>query len=299
MLSYTAYLRVYEPLSAFEEPELSRWVAYAASPSRPRRLSTLEAEYVGALRRLTAQPPVIIPDTESQDAYIRRAEGVTYVCPWQTRLRSWLALSHLRAPARPPLADAFALREAERAVRTYVGTCAGTASLKTYIQTSSWCVPLVWFAMFSPAERRLALGPGGETGAAGPAAASVMRTLMYATAMAQARRRLARGLAAVRQGLRGPLGREEDIRRRSLAITAHLEHLARWLEEFHPQSVVELDYGGLVNLLDDDALRSDQSVAEIAAAVSGLCRDEPELAIAMYRRAAGRCQALRAAETAN
>jgi len=63
--------------------------------------------------------------------------------------------------------------------------------------------------------------------------------------------------------------------------------------------VVELDYGGLVNLLDDDALRSDQSVAEIAAAVSGLCRDEPELAIAMYRRAAGRGQALRAAETAN
>jgi hypothetical protein len=41
------------------------------------------------------------------------------------------------------------------------------------------------------------------------------------------------------------------------------------------------------------------SVAEIAAAVSGLCRDEPELAIPMHRPAAGRCQALRAAETAN
>ena len=294
-MPYTAYLRVYEPLSAFEEPELSRWVAYAASPSRPRRLSALEAEYVGALRRLTTQPPVIIPDTESEDAYIRWAEGVTYVCPWQTRLRSWLALSHLRATARPPLVDAFAPREAERAMRAY----AGAGSLKMYIQTSPWCVPLVWFAMFSPAERWLALGPGGGTGAAGPATASAMRTLMYATAMAQARRRLARGLAAVRQGLRGPLGREEDIRRGSLAVTAHLEHVASWLEEFHPQSVVELDYGGLVNLLDDDALRSDQSVAEIAAAVSGLCRDEPELAIPVYRRAAGRCQALRAAETAN
>jgi len=39
-MPYAAYLPVYEPLSAFEEPELSRWVAYAASPSRPRRPCT-------------------------------------------------------------------------------------------------------------------------------------------------------------------------------------------------------------------------------------------------------------------
>lgn len=40
-------------------------------------------------------------------------------------------------------------------------------------------------------------------------------------------------------------------------------------------------------------------MAEIGAAISGLSQDEPELAIAMYRRAAGRWQALRAAESAN
>jgi hypothetical protein len=40
-----------EPLSAFGEPELSRWVAYAASPSRRRRLSALEAEYTDACYR--------------------------------------------------------------------------------------------------------------------------------------------------------------------------------------------------------------------------------------------------------
>lgn len=298
-MPYAAYLRVYEPLSAFEEPELSRWVAYAASPSRPRRLQALEAEYSEALRRIAALPPVVVPDTESEDAYIRWADGVTYICPWQTQLRSWLALSHLRATARPPLADAFSSREAQRAARALAQTYGDASAPKTYIQTSAWSVPLAWFAMFSPAERWLALGPGGGTGAAGPATASAMRTLMYATAMAQARRRLARGLAAVRQGLRGPLGREEDIRRGSLAVTAHLEHVASWLEEFHPQSVVELDYGGLVNLLDDDALRSDQSVAEIGAAIRGLSEDEPELAIAMYRRAAGRRQVLCAAESAN
>jgi hypothetical protein len=298
-MPYAAYLRVYEPLSAFPEPELSHWAAYAASPDRPRRLNALEAEHAEALRRVAAIPPIVVPEDESEHAYIRWADGVTYVCPWQTRLRSWLALGHLRATTRPPLADAFSPTEAARAARAFARTYADSTSLRTYIQTSAWCVPLSWFVLFSPAERWLALGPGDETGVGASAMASAVRTLIYATAMAQARRRLARSLTAVRRGLTGALGDSEDIRRRSLAITAELEDVGRWLEEFHPQSIVELDYGGLVNLLDDDSLRGDQSVAEIGAAVSGLAQDEPELAIAMYRRTAARWQDVRAAETAN
>src|SRR5579875_1179553 len=299
-MPYAAYLRVYEPLSAFREPELSRWAAYAASPTRPRRLNALEAEHAESLRRVTAVPPVVVPDEESEDAYIRWADGVTYVCPWQTRLRSWLALGHLRATSRPPLADAFSPAEAASAAEAFARRYGDITSLRTYIQTSAWHVPLSWFALFSPPERWLALGQGRETGT-GPssATASAVRTLIYATAMAQARRRLARALAAVRQGLHGPLAGPEDVRRDSLAITAQLEDLARWLEEFHARSVVELDYGGLVNLLDDDALRGDQSVAEISAAIRGINQDEPELAIAMYRRAAARWQALRVIESAN
>ena len=299
MLPYAAYLRVYEPLSAFEEPELSRWVAYAASPHRPRRREALEAEYADALRRVTALPPIVVPDKESEHAYVRWADGVIYICPWQTRLRSWLALGHLRATARPPLADAFSPSQAAEAARAFATTYGDGTSLRTYIQTSAWSVPLTWFAMFSPAERWLALGPGDEFGAGSSATTSAVRTLIYATAMTQARRRLARSLAAVRKGLQGALDTSETVRRRSLAMTAELEDVGRWLEDFHIQSVVELDYGGLVNLLNDDALRGDQSVAEIRAAISGLNRDEPELAIAMYRRAADRWQTLRAAESAN
>jgi hypothetical protein len=299
VLPYAAYLRVYEPLSAFEEPELSRWVAYAASPHRPRRREALEAEYADALRRVTALPPIVVPDKESEHAYVRWADGVIYICPWQTRLRSWLALGHLRATARPPLADAFSPSQAAEAARAFATTYGDGTSLRTYIQTSAWSVPLTWFAMFSPAERWLALGPGDEFGAGSSATTSAVRTLIYATAMTQARRRLARSLAAVRKGLQGALDTSETVRRRSLAMTAELEDVGRWLEDFHIQSVVELDYGGLVNLLNDDALRGDQSVAEIRAAISGLNRDEPELAIAMYRRAADRWQTLRAAESAN
>jgi hypothetical protein len=67
-----------------------------------------------------------------------------------------------------------------------------------------------------------------------------------------------------------------------------LAEVGRWLEEFHPYSLVELDYGGLVHLVSDDALRGDQSVAEIRAAIDGAARGECALAAAMYMRARNR-----------
>jgi hypothetical protein len=78
-----------------------------------------------------------------------------------------------------------------------------------------------------------------------------------------------------------------------------IEDVGRWLEEFHPRALVELDYGGLVHLLDDESLRADQSVAEVAAAITGLETGELELAIAMYQRLRARWRVLEAAESAS
>ena len=105
---YAAYLRVYEPLSAFGSAEARRWADYAASPQRPRRAAALDAEQAESLSRLIATPPIAAPEEESPHAYVRWADGVTYVCPWQSRLRSWLALARLRATTRPLLATSFA-----------------------------------------------------------------------------------------------------------------------------------------------------------------------------------------------
>ena len=74
----------------------SRWAAYAASP-RPRRRDSLAAEHAEALRRVIAAPQVVVPERESEHAYVRRADGVTYVCPWQTRLRCLLAYGRMLA----------------------------------------------------------------------------------------------------------------------------------------------------------------------------------------------------------
>src|SRR5439155_12918691 len=118
-----------------------------------------------------------------------------------------------------------------------------------------WTVPLPWFALFEQEERRLVLGERHPAGVApgAPAKTGLDRALVYLTAMSRARRRAARALHVVQRTLgEGP------------AVEA-LDEVARWLEEFHPHALVELDYGGLVHLLDDDALSADSSVGEIAA----------------------------------
>ena len=192
MRPYAAYLRVYEPLSAFGPAEADRWADYAASPERPRRAATLDAEQAESLSRLIATPPIAAPEQESRHAYVRWADGVTYICPWQSRLRSWLVLARLRATARPLLGTAFAAGQADGALRDFALWQAQASSLRVFIQACTWSVPAAWFVPFAPEERWLVLGGPGDPEARGPATASATRTLIYATAMSQARRRVAR-----------------------------------------------------------------------------------------------------------
>jgi hypothetical protein len=156
----------------------------------------------------------------------------------------------------------------------------------------------VWFAPFAPEERWLVLGTAAEPEARGPATASATRTLSYATAMPQARRRVAGALAAVRRAQAAGLAAQPGGPGPAAAYP-ELAEVGRWLEEFHPRSLVELDYGGLVHLLNDAALRADQSVAEVSAAIRALDDGEQELAAAMYQRLRTRWQALEALELAN
>jgi len=297
VLPYAAYLRVYEPLSAFSEAEGQRWAAYAASADRPRRAGALAAEQADSLRRAVALTPVPAPRRESDHAYVRWLDGVTYVCPWQTRLRSWLALTRLRASAPSLTEAAFSAGQADAAVRDFARWRSQESSPRVHIQASTWWVPFAWFVPFAPDERWLVLGTPSEPGDGGRATAAGTRTLVYATAMAQARTRVAKALGVLRRarGLpaAGALGGDP------VTMGADLKLLGAWLEEFHPHALVELDYGGLVHLLDDDALCADQSVAEVSAAISAVSAGEIEFATAMCQRFTGRWRALEALEQAS
>jgi hypothetical protein len=278
-MTYAAYLRIYEPVSAFHEPERSRWAAYAASASRPAGRDSLSAEHAEALRRAVVVPRTAGPEQGSQHAYIRRADGITYVCPWQTRLCFLPADGDEASGGR----DEVTGQQPRR----------GSAG-RLHIQGSAWTVPLPWFVLFAASERWLALGPRGPRTSA-TATASATRALRYTTAMSRARRRAARGLAALRDVRVGHEVAAWDV----VLAEAELAEVGRWLEDFHPYSLVELDYGGLVQLISDDALRADQSVAEIGAALVGLAKGQCELAIAMYKRAHSRWRAFAELELAN
>ena len=296
-MTYAAYLRIYEPVAAFHEPERSRWSAYAASTARPRRRDSLAVEHAEALHRAIAAPEIVVPEQESGHAYIRRADGVTYVCPWQTRLRCLLSYGRMLSTADSALPGVVPVRDdhetmADLARLTEEGL-PGPAT-RPHILASVWAVPLPWFVPFAATERWLALGPGARRPAA-PQTASATRALLYTTLMSRARRRVARGLAALRCLPPGFAGATWDPAR----AETELGEVGRWLAEFHPYSLVELDYGGLVQLLSDDALSSDQSVAEIAAAVDGVTKGERELAVAMYKRAQSRWRAFAEFEMAN
>ena len=305
-MTYAAYLRIYQPVAAFHEPDRSRWAAYAASSARPRRRDSLAAEHAEALHRAIAAAEIVLPDRESEHAYVRHADGVTYVCPWQTRLRCLLSYSRMLSiagsalpgvlPGVLPAGDDTETMAAltRLAGELLPGPGRPGAETRLHILASVWTVPLAWFVPFAAAERWLALGPGAQRPSA-PQTASATRALLYTTSMSRARKRVARGLAALRDLPTGFAGAGWDPGR----AETELAEMGRWLEDFHPYSLVELDYGGLVQVLSDDALSSDHSAAEIAAAIDGVAKGERELALAMYQRAHSRWRGLAEYEMAN
>src|SRR6202011_4963430 len=106
---------------------------------------------------------------------------------------------------------------------------------------------------------------------------------------------VARGLAALRGASDGYI----DAAWEPLRAEAELSEVGRWLEEFHPYSLVELDYGGVGDPLSDDAPCGGQTGAEISAALRGVAKGECELAMAMYKRAHSRWRAFAEFELAN
>ncbi|MFJ4920758.1 hypothetical protein [Streptomyces sp. NPDC088725] len=282
LVPYTSYLRVYEPLAAFPEPERSHWARYA----RRGRTPTAQDELRGSLADLLPTPPVPVPVHESGDAFVTEVDGVVCVCPWRTRLRGWLALEELAEQLPPPLLDAVLPPVVRgQAAADYERWRDRNPDARPWIRSAVWQVPVRWFTLFSDDERTYE-----EAGAqVGEDAADVSKAhvLRYRTPMVQARRRVARALKALRDAMDdGPL-------------IEGLVDVGRWLEEFHPRSLVELDYGGLVHVLSAERLDEDHSAADVAAGIAALRAGDGEGASEAYGRLSERWRAVRDLQFAN
>ncbi|WP_255751979.1 hypothetical protein [Kitasatospora sp. A2-31] len=299
---YAAHLRVYEPLAAYPEAERARWQAYvaehgpdAAEAGRPVAAAALEEQRT-ALAELVGRTPRPLPERESERAFVRALDGVLYVCPWATRLRSWQALEELAGAAPVALVDT-ALPPASRAAAEADRDRwrAEHPDARPWILTSRWEVPVRWFLPFGEEDRCFvpAGGPGGEAAgaAAAPAAAGGGKgegpALFYLTPMAQARRRVARAYRALREAVP-----EGDLVRGA-------EQVGRWLEEFHPRSLVELDYGGLVHLLGPERLLADRSAGELEDGLRALREGDAAEALRAYEELTVRWRRVLALRYAN
>ncbi|GAU66390.1 hypothetical protein SSP35_03_00380 [Streptomyces sp. NBRC 110611] len=262
---YMAYLRVYEPLAAFPEPERSHWARYAKRDDTP----TAQDEQRRALADLLPTPPVPVPVHESADAFIAVVDEVICVCPWRTRLRGWQALEALEELLPPPVLDAALPPVVRRQAATdYERWRERNPDARPWIRGAAWHIPVRWFVLFDDDEREYV--PGDRS-----------PVLRYRTPMVQARRRVARGLRTLRGSLEeGPL-------------IDGLVDVGRWLEEFHPRSLVELDYGGLVHAVPEEWLAEDRSAAEVADGLAALREGDGERAGVAYEKLSRRWRAMR------
>jgi len=275
---FCAYLRVYEPLVAFDRERQRRWRTYAAEG---RAVDTLEGP---ALQRQLVTTALGVGWTRlpelPDEAYLLEDSGSLLACPWDLRQQAAQAALTARSGVPPPIADAFVpsalvtVAEEIRAEWQDPAQPLETRSPKLHESSSNWTVPLRWFVLVDSAEKELVLGPGE-------------RRLRYRTAMARARRRAHRALAVLRRTLG------------DTPITTAVEEGARWLEEFHPRSIVELDYGGLVVLFDERQLRDDDSPALAAEGLAALAKGDADAAGKAYETLVERWRAIQALERCN
>jgi hypothetical protein len=273
IVPYAAYLRVYEPLAAFPEPERGHWTRYARRSERP----SYQDELRRSLADLLPTPPVPVPVQESAEAFVLEVDGVVCVCPWRTRLRGWQALQELPEELPNLVLDAMLPPVVRRqATMDYERWLARNPDARPWIRTATWQVPLNWFVLVSDEERRYEKGTG-----------EIPPMLRYRTPMVQARRRVARALRTLKDTIdEGPL-------------IDGLVDVGRWLEEFHPRSLVELDYGGLVHALPAGDLEGDRSAADVAAGIEALRQGDGAAAGEAYGRLVERWRAVRDRRSAN
>ena len=286
MTAHVAFLRVYEPLDAFDGEQRRSWEAYLAGRRWLPTADGVAQERAAALRALVGDPPRALPVLD-EHAHVAEVDGATLLCPWRTRLRALEALEEFVADLPDEVVEAFVpLPLVAAAGAELDGWREAHPGRRSHQLSSRWQVPLRWFVLVDAEERDARLGQP-TTGGGTPVHRRAGRSLVYRTAMSRARRRTARALSVLRRTV------DEG------AMTAAVEDLGRWLEEFHPRSLVELDYGGLVHLLDDAALQEDESARDVAAALAALADGDPDTAEAAYERVLSRMNALQAVESAS
>ncbi|GAA1839046.1 hypothetical protein GCM10009836_17620 [Pseudonocardia ailaonensis] len=252
---FLSYLRVYEPLRAFDGPAgAAVREGLARGAVRPERAGRRERELC---LRATVHGR-LLPASGSVDVLVLGGEGgEPFVCPLDTRPRAAAAILGFLAEEEAPALRSVIFGTSERSARRgaeHAVTELGEGA--AHVVSAGWTVPLPWFALVDPEERQVGTG--------------TQRRVWWRVPIAKAITRA---------------GRAERLVRENLGDGGPAEVLAEtrgWLERFDRRSIVELDYGGLVDLLDDEAIRDDESAALVQKALRLLRAGDPDGAAECY-----------------
>ncbi|WP_313814535.1 hypothetical protein [Glutamicibacter sp.] len=258
----TAHLRVYEPLSSFSD-----W-AQSIILNSPRLSS-------GQCDRLENQQlwertlrDVSDPFPHADDEFFRSVKMVDYqgteytrYCPGQIQARSLLAAEQAEEAMRAEVFDLLVPPAARRANGQRMDTDRLAADLThLHTRTSTWGIPLSWFALFRDDDEAEIVY-----------AEERLKTVRLYVPFEQAIDRLAWAVQAM--AAHAP----------AAPIFEELGTLGGWLESFDPQSVIELDYGLLAEIVWPD-----DSVNDLMHGIQALEDSDMTSAAAAYRRLSNR-----------
>lgn len=271
---YVCTLRVYEPLEAFGDTEAARWKEMVAAGA-PDPADAERSQAVAAARcLLTRKLP--LDRQELRQADTARADGALRFSPWSLRVQmaqaALLAADELPRPVGT-LAVPEPLLEESRAELSRWRSASSDPRL--HQMHSAFSVPIRWFTLVSDDERELWVDDDGPH-------------LRYRTEISAARRRVARAVSVLTKAMGG-----------DSEVTASVEALARWLEEFHAHSLVELDYGGVARLPGAEALENDHSAEDIAGILRSMADGEVDRAGELYQALTDRWRGIHIAERGN
>ncbi|MBE4717760.1 hypothetical protein [Pseudarthrobacter sp. AB1] len=294
-LPFSSTLRVYEPLDAF--PEGQRDAIRTAGARTASRAAVENAELLASLGRITRSggdpfptgrtdlvrvtsvpgvPPGRTPQAGTSDAGAAAGPGaesglgteiglgpgrILLYCPSQLVLRAGLAANALMEGIHGPLAEMLIPEEQRDKHQERIDHVkARDGAIRVHTRASTWGIPFSWFSLFMEGDHKDVVESGGR----------ILTVRVWAPiteAMERAR------YAVAHLALAAP----------DLDMLDDLAQLTEWLEVFHVNSMVELDYGAVA-----DKVYPDESPMDIRLGIECLAEGDMTGAAAAYRRLASR-----------
>ena len=276
-LPFSSTLRVYEPLDAF--PEEQRQAIQEAGARTASRAAVENAELLASLGRITRSGGdpfptgrtdlvrvTSVPAPSAGDAGETPADGdaaepVLLYCPSQLVLRAGLAANALMEGIHGPLAELLIPEEQRDKHQERIDQVkARDGSTRVHTRASTWGIPFSWFSLFMESDHKDVVESGGRI-------VTVRVWAPITEALERAR------YAVANLALAAP----------DLDMLDDLAQLTEWLEMFHVDSMVELDYGAVA-----DKVYPDESPMDIRLGIECLAEGDMTGAAAAYRRLASR-----------